>query len=76
MNPDLVAVPPPVVTETSPVFPAPTTAAICVEDKTVKLVAAVPPNFTEVVPVKLVPVMVTINPETEEIGVNDEIVGG
>ena len=35
VKPDLVAVPPNVVTEISPLVPAPTTALICVEDKTV-----------------------------------------
>ena len=37
--------------------------------------AAVPPKLTAVAPVKLVPVMVTVKPVPDEVGVNDVMVG-
>ena len=73
----LDAVPVAVVTETIPETPTPTTAVICVAFTTVNDVAAVPPIETAVAPVKLVPVIVIVPPEVEqiELGVNDETVG-
>ncbi len=47
-----VAVPPGVVTETSPELPAPTTAVIIVDDTTIYELAAVPPKLTMVALVK------------------------
>ena len=62
--PGLVAVPPPVVTVTLPVVPEPITAIICVDVKDVMDVTAVPPIFTlaAVIPMKLVPLMVMVDP--------------
>ncbi len=65
-----------VVTLTLPVAPAPTTAVILVALTTVNEVAAVPPKLTAVAPVKFVPVIVTVCPVPDEIGLNDAIVGG
>ena len=62
---ELVAeVPPAVVTRTSAVPDrcSGVTAVMLVDEFTVKLVAATPPNVTAVAPVKLVPVMVTVEP--------------
>ena len=58
----LVAVPPGVVTVITPVEPEPTTAVMVVGFTTVNEDAAVPPKLTVVAPVKLVPVMVTVDP--------------
>ena len=49
------------VTLTTPV-PAASVAVICVDELTVKVVAAVDPKSTAVAPVKLAPVMVTVVP--------------
>ena len=68
--------PPVVVTITLPLAPAPTTAVMLVAETTVNDVAAMPPKLTAVTPVKLVPVMVTIEPPTAKVGVNDVMVGG
>jgi len=46
-----------------------------VAETTVKDVAAVPPKLTTVAPVKSVPVMVTIVPFPELVGVNEVMVG-
>jgi hypothetical protein len=64
-----------VVTDTLPVEPLPTTAAILVELSTVKEVAAVPPKLTAVAPVKFVPVMVIVVPEAPDVGVKELMVG-
>jgi hypothetical protein len=75
-SPELVAVPPGVVTLILPVAaPDGTTAVICVEELTVKLVALVFPNLTAVAPVKFVPVMTTDVPTVPEVGANEVIVG-
>ena len=69
--------PPKVVTLTVPVdVPCATTAVIVVELTTMKDAALVPPNVTEVAPVKLVPVIVTVDPIRPEFGVNELIEGG
>ena len=75
MNPDLVAVPPGVVTATLPEAPAPTVAVILVALTTVNALAATPPNVTAVAPVKLVPVMVTLVPVFCDVGVKEVMVG-
>lgn len=75
VKPVLVAVPPPVVTDTLPEVPLASTAVILVELLTTKEVAAVPPNFTALAPVKLVPVMVTLVPAMPDVGVNEVMVG-
>jgi hypothetical protein len=61
-DPELVAVPPGVVTEIVPVLPAATTALILDGESTINDAASVPPNFTDVAPVKLVPLIVTFIP--------------
>jgi hypothetical protein len=55
-----------------------TTAVISVFETTVKLVAAVVPKSTAVAPVKLVPVMVIVDPPERrpEAGVMEVMVGG
>lgn len=74
--PELVAVPPGVVTLIRPLMaPDGTTAVICVEELTVKLVALVFLNCTTVAPVKFVPVMTTEVPTGPEVGANEVIVG-
>jgi hypothetical protein len=73
--PELVAVPPGVVTLILPVeAPEGTVAVIWVEDSTVK-VAATPLNRTELAPVKSVPVMVTTVSTRPEPGENLAMVG-
>ncbi len=58
-----VTVPPGVVTDTVPVAPPlATTAVMLVALTTLKDVTATPPSFTAVAPVKLVPVMVIVEP--------------
>jgi hypothetical protein len=76
VNPFSDAVPADVVTATSPDEPVPTVAVILVGLFTVKEAAAVPPKLTLNAPVKLVPVIVTIDPFAAAVGVNDLIVGG
>jgi len=71
VKPLKVAVPSGVVTLTDPDDPAPTTAVMVVEFTTLNEVAAVPPKLTAVAPVKFVPVMVTVNPFPEIVGVNE-----
>jgi hypothetical protein len=46
------------------------------EFTTVNDVAAVPPKLTEDAPLKLLPVMVTVKPLPDEVGVNEVIKGG
>ena len=75
VNPASVAIPPGVVTDTSPDVPAATTAVILVGETTVNDVAGVPPKLTAVAPVKFVPVIVTIAVVPALIGVKDDIVG-
>ena len=75
VNPAWVAVPPGVVTLTLPVEPEPATAVIWVAEFTIKEDAAVPPKLTAVASVKLVPVIVTVDPLPAVVGVNDPIVG-
>jgi len=76
VNPANVPVPPGVVTATAPVAPAATTAIICVEETTLKLIAGVPPKATAVAPLKFVPVIVTVAPCAALVGVNAVTVGG
>jgi hypothetical protein len=68
-NPALVALPPGVLTETSPVAPVPITANIVVAFITLNELAAEPPNLTDVAPVKFVPDMVTVSPLAAFFGV-------
>ena len=76
-EPELVAVPPGVVTETGPlVAPAGTCAVMSVGELTMKLGSEVPLNFTPVVPVKFVPWMSTLVPTGPLVGVNELTVGG
>ncbi len=75
VKPARVTVPPGVVTETLPEVPLAITAVILVALTTVKEVAVVPPKLTAVAPVKLVPVMVTVKPVPDDVGVNDVMVG-
>ncbi len=75
VNPARVAVPPGVVTITLPDEPLANTAVIMVADTTLKDAAAVPPKLTAVAPVKLVPVIVTVDPEEVEAGLKRLIVG-
>lgn len=71
----LVAVPPGVLTEISPVFaPFGTVAVICVAELTTNG-ALLPANINLVAPVKLVPVRVTAVPIGPLCGVNPVIVG-
>jgi hypothetical protein len=72
---ELVAVPPVVVTDITPVVAAAGTVAVTwVLDATVN-VAVVPWNFTAVAPVRPVPVMVTVVPTGPLAGVNPVMVG-
>lgn len=73
-NPGFVAVPPGVVTATSPEVPNATTAVILVAETTLNEVAAVPPKLTAVAPVKPVPVIVMVEP-VPPAGVKERIVG-
>ena len=75
VNPPDKSVPPGVVTDTFPEVPVATTAEICVEEFTVKEVAAVPPKLTAVAPEKFVPMIVTVAPLAAPDGVNDVMVG-
>jgi hypothetical protein len=77
VNPASTAVPPGVVTLTSPEAPrAETTAVMLVAETTLKEVAAAPPKLTAVALVKFVPVKVTVAPLAAIVGVNEVIVGG
>jgi hypothetical protein len=72
----LVAVPPGVVTEIGPlVAPLGTVAVTCVDEFTLKLVAATPLNPTPLAPAKLVPRIATIVPDGPFVGVKPVIVG-
>ena len=62
VKPAKVAVPAGVVTDTLPEVPLPTTAVILVALATLNDVTGVPPKLTAVAPVKLVPVMVIVEP--------------
>ncbi len=74
--PELVAVPPDVVTAIVPVTaPVGTVAVTLVDETTLNVVAVVPSNLTAVAPVKFVPVIVTDVPTGPEVGENDVIVG-
>jgi len=77
--PELVAVPPGVVTVIVPVAPLPTFAMMLVALATVKEADAVPPKATAVVvklvPEKLVPIIETIVPVPPLVGVNEVMVG-
>ena len=75
VNPANDTIPPGVVTLTLPDAPVPTTAVMLVDELTVNEIAATPPKLTAVAPIKLVPVIVTDNPATPLVGVNDVIVG-
>ena len=76
MKPARLAVPPGVVTLTSPEAPLPTFAVIVVKETTVKDEAATPPKLTVFAPSKFVPVIVTIAPEMPLVGVQEVTVGG
>jgi hypothetical protein len=76
VNPARLPVPPGVVTATAPLAPAATTAVICVDETTLKLVAAVPPKLTPVAPLKFVPIIVTVTACAALVGVKEVIVGG
>ena len=76
IKPGLVIVPPGVVTLTSPLAPAPTTAVMVVAFTVINEAAATPPKLTAVAPVKLVPLIVTIVPVGPFGGVKDVIAGG
>jgi len=75
VNPARDPVPPGVVTDTLPEAATPTIAVTLVAETTVNEVAAVPPKLTAVAPVNSVPVMVTIVPFPELVGVNEVMVG-
>ena len=68
--------PPGVVTETVPLDPLPTTAAMLFALATANEVAGVPPKLTAVALVKFVPVMFIIAPDAPKLGENDVMVGG
>ena len=70
-----IAVPPGVVTDTSPEVPDATTAVMLVAETTLNDVAAVPPKPTAVAPVKLVPVMVMVVPLPALVGLKLVMVG-
>lgn len=75
MNPANVAVPPGVVTSTSPVAPVPKIAVIVLASITVKEVGTSPPKVTTVAPARLVPVIVMVVPLPAVVGVKEVIVG-
>jgi hypothetical protein len=75
VNPASTAVPPGVVTLTSPEVPPASTAVMLVSETTVKEVAAVLPKLTAVAPVKSVPVKVTVAVEPALVGVKEVITG-
>ena len=75
VNPAKVAIPSGVVTLTLPEALAPTTAVMVFASTTLNDVAAVPPKLTAVVPIRLVPVIVTVEPLVALTGVNEEMVG-
>ena len=64
-----------VVTTTFPDAPAPITAAMDVEERTLKEAAGVPPKLTAVAPVKLAPVIITVESAEPVVGVKDAIAG-
>jgi len=68
-------VPPELVTATEPEAPPAITAVIEVGLTTVNDAAAVPPKVTALTSKKFVPVMVTVTPPPEDVGVKEEIVG-
>ena len=74
-KPFRVPVPPGPVTNTLPEDPMPTVAVMLVADTTVNEVAGVTPKLTAVAPVKLVPVIVTVAPAPDVVGVNDVTLG-
>jgi hypothetical protein len=75
INPANIAVPPGVVTDTTPVDPAATVAVISLAETTVYADAAVPPKDTADAFVKFVPVMVTMVPVAAFVGVKAVMVG-
>ena len=75
VKPGSVAVPLGVVTDTSPVAPAPTTAVMEVDERTTNEVAGTPPKLTAVAPVKLAPLIVTVVPVRALVGVKETIAG-
>ena len=75
-EPVLEAEPAGLVTDTTPVVPAPTIALICVLSSTVKELTAVPPMKTAEVPPKFVPVITTVPTLSQPLeGVKEVIVG-
>jgi hypothetical protein len=75
VNPENNAVPPAVVTETSPEAPLATTAVIVKSSTTVKVAAGTPPKLTSVAPVKFVPAMVIVVPLPALAGLKDVMTG-
>jgi hypothetical protein len=75
VNPANIALPPGVVTETSPVEPEAITAVMVVELTTMKEAAAVPPKLTALASVRSVPVIVMVAPLAAVVGVNDDMEG-
>ena len=71
-----LAVPAGVVTETSPVEPAPTTARTVLISSITKDWTDVPPMVTELTLIKLVPFIVTVDPLPADVGVMEVTVGG
>ena len=61
---------------TLPDVPFATTAVMLVALTIENEVAGVPPKLTAVAPVKLVPVMVTVDPDAADVGVKELMVGG
>ena len=72
----LVAVPPGVVTEITPVVALAGTVVVIWPARAIKLVWTVPLKLTDVVPAKFVPEMVTEVPTTPRGGEKSTIVGG
>ena len=76
-EPELVAFPPGVVIEITPVFePFGTTTVADVEITPVGTAVEPPVNVTRVAPVRFVPVILIEVPTGPEVGVNAEMVGG
>jgi len=72
----LLAVPPGVVSEITPVVaPAGTVAVTCVAEFTAKVTALVPLNLTDVAPVRFVPVITTLVPTEPLVGEKLDIPG-
>jgi len=75
VKPDLLAVPPEVVTLILPEVPFAMTAEMLVEETTLKEIGADPPKVTEVAPVNPVPEMMTVCWVVADAGVKEFITG-